>query len=113
MKEILITSLYWVLNLTILIAALLYAQKIWEGKHRLVYAVSLLVGGSIWHIFKGIYIYNTEQCKEFVGGETFLTKANKCIPEMSYDIIWAQIAIFVGLFVLVAIFFNRGNKNQS
>ena len=107
MKETVITGLYWVLNLVIILAAIIYSINVWKEKRKAIYGVILFIGGILWHIGRVVYSYTNNLCEEFTPNDWWLIKANKCLPYMEYDILWAQIAVITGLFVIVAILFQR------
>ena len=113
MRDIAITALYWLLNACIVLAAIFYAFQLWGERHRLLYGVILLAGGMVWHIGRGAYAYRNGMCEGLLADDGFLSVTNKCIPAMAYDIIWAQIGIFVGMFVLLAALFKRVNQHES
>lgn len=107
MKELLITLLYWLLNILIIFGALFYSFEVWKNKRKAIYGVLLFIGGILWHVGRGIHSYQNNLCEEFSPNDWWLIKANKCVPYMDYDVIWAQIAIFTGLFVIIAVVFQR------
>ncbi len=113
MMEIILTILYWFLNTVILVAALTYAFKLWGKKNRLLIAISLFSGGIIWHVGRAIYTFKTDNCEAIQNNDGLLIIANKCIPSMAYDVIWAQIALFVGLFVILAELFKYFTKSEN
>lgn len=113
MKEVMLTGLYWFLNLFILLVALAYALKLWGNKNRHLIAISLFIGGTAWHIVRAIYTYRNNNCEYIEDSDKLLIIANKCIPAMADDVIWAQIALFIGLFVLIAELFKHYTKNES
>ena len=113
MKETLLAGLYWLLNILIVLAALAYAFKLWGKQNRLLIAIALFVGGFAWHIARAIYAYQTNNCESFEPNDSLLIIANKCIPPMADDIVWAQIAVFVGLFVIIAEIFKHYTNRQN
>lgn len=46
----------------------------------------------------------------FIG---WLEIANKCVSYMDEDILWAQVAIFTGLFVMIAVCFKKYVKYKT
>ena len=110
MKETIIFALYWLLNAAILVFALIFAIDVWESKKRVLESVLLMAGGCLWHAIRGGYNYIFNYCENLEHNDRFLVTANKCIPPTDLDIIYAQVAIFVGLFVLIAEVFIRYNR---
>jgi hypothetical protein len=113
MKDIFITILYWILNSIILVGGLIYAYDVWHEKRKAIYGIILFFGGVIWHIIRGINEYKQGLCTNLEENNAWLSIANKCVPHMDYDIILAQLAIFTGLFVLIALVTKRYYGNES
>lgn len=110
MIELFISALYWILNILIILTAISYAFSLWGERNRVLYGIMLFVGGILWHIGHGVYAYQHSLCKGVLVDDSFITLANKCVPSIGYDIIYAQIAIFTGLFVLLAALYQRFNQ---
>lgn len=107
MKEIIITGLYWFANILLLLWSVLLAFSIWNKNRRLLKAIILIVAGFVWHGIRAIYSFNNNSCMNITGSENLLILANKCIPPTDVDVIYAQAAILVGLFVIIGEIYKR------
>ena len=103
--------LYWFINLLILIAGVIYSIKIWDDKLRTLKGVALFLGGFLWHFFRALFNYLTNRCEPIDAQDSFFVLASQCIPATSFDIILAQIAIFVGLFIIIAEIYSRSTSH--
>ena len=111
--EIALSILHWALNLMILAGAVLYSVKLWDDKRRALWAWSLFGGGVLWHGIRGFWTFRQGACEPFVPADGFLSQASKCIPPTADDVVWAQIAIFTGLFLIIADRFRRFGEAES
>jgi len=111
MIDVIKDILYWLINISIVILGIAYAINLWNDKIRTLKGVALFLGGILWHILRAIFNYSSDRCESLTGSDSLLTIANKCIPPRSGDIIWAQIAIFVGLFIIIAEIYGRYRNN--
>lgn len=102
---------YWLINIFIVLAGIAYAIDFWNDKIRTLKGVLLFLSGILWHIIRATYNYKSDFCVNLSEFDSFLMIANKCIPPDSKDIIWAQIAIFVGLFIIIAEIYGRYRQN--
>lgn len=102
MKEIVLAALYWFANLLLLAWAAAMAVNLWQKPNRVWKAVGLIAAGITWHAARGLYEYRSGSCSGPAANESFLVLANRCIPGTDIDILYAQAAIFVGLYVLIA-----------
>lgn len=107
MKAAILTTVYWILNLTIIFAGIVYAFRVWQEKRRALFGALLFTGGVIWHAIRGMQEYEKGACVESTTSENWLLIANNCIPHTSQDIVFAQIAIFTGIFVFIALVAKR------
>lgn len=105
--DIISDILVWFINFLIVIAAVVFGIRIWGEELRTLKGVALFIGGFLWHFIRAIFDYSTNRCEPIEAQDSLLIIANKCIPAISYDIIWAQIAIFVGLFIIIAEIYSR------
>lgn len=108
--ETLIRIIYWVAQVFVVLLAVIYAFNLWDQKHRRLWAWLLVVGGLLWHLIRGLWTYHAGSCAPFEAGDGLLIRANKCIPPTADDVVWAQIAILAGLFVIIAERFRRTRR---
>ena len=113
MKEILITCLYWFGNIVVILWSIGLAIALWHKSKRLLKAIGLVVVGILWHGIRATYSYHNNSCENILGNENLLLLANKCIPPLEPDVVYAQVAILVGVFIVVAeVIKNQTCKNS-
>ena len=95
-----ITSLYWLANI-LLLRSIAFVTTTWNEKTRYFKAIDLNIVGTIWHVMRANYSYSNDSCTDITGNENIPILANKCMPPLSVDTIYSQVAIYVGIFVLI------------
>jgi len=109
MKEIILTTLVWILNIGIIIGGILYAYQVWQDRRRALYGIIAFAGGTLWHIYEILNAYNNRNCRDISETDNWIIIGNKCLP-LSDNVIYAQMAIFTGLFVFIALAAKRYSK---